>query len=1051
MQYVSAYCDTARRRIMFAFVGCHIMAAPQLVAEPLLLVDFNNSEQSAQTPYPGWKQLLYHPHYMEFVTPGNNPEMAGLAESSATPPNSYVSTYAGIKGDSPIEFRRGDKVIATFYNSTEQRLRLQARISFKDQDAPNADFDTYSDWDNSWHTMYAENENHDDWVNAGDTGQLVFNITDANSVSAPNARPTEGNHSVVNISMDRRYNAWPGAFVLTQIELSRQADQTPPSPPTGLQAQMTALTDSDAGNTAVKLSWLPSVDSALPGQDSGINRYAIYRNQQFYAVVEKDWINHHQRQGEKIQYIDAAVVSGETYEYQVSAIDGAVTGHYRVPHSDRQFGNESDKATTSISVPEFSSEQLILAHSDIKYIGAFRLPTDYEGQTSAWNFASSGLAYYPDGNPAGTEDELSGSLYGVGHPHAPQLSEVSIPKPIISDNPADLRRARRLQDFSNNIWPAVYEGNWQPAGGGDPVIGITYHQERGIEGLFYSIYNSYAMGESKAHGYVPLDLSGAIGAWYLGGTLEDANHLAPPLTDRYLFTLPENWASAHTYGRTLAVGQGYQSGEGIPSYGPTVFAISPTEKTGQLPDDNEVIDATTLLRYGTDGSAPDRWLLNWSLTMGYSGAAFLSAGDKSAMVFAVSRPLGDTWYGGEDGTVTFTSDLDLPMTRASSEQIRGPMATEREVSLYLYNPADLAAVANGDMQPWQPQPYQILDVKKDLMAGLADREPNVGAISFDADNGFLYMIQSNADFSAGSRGYERRSLVYVWKVGDVDSYQVEMGSGLGQQQDDDTAPPPPTNNEHFAGFLLTGSNCHLDVDGNGTVDSETDGYLLYRLLDNWDDTALVADRIASDASRTSAQQLRNWYQETFQNEACHLDIDGDGIAYAQTDGFIAYRYMAGLRGEQLTNGVTAASAVRSSPDDIVAWMQRMYGSPIRLCHLDVDGDGFMRSETDGYLLYRYIDDYAPQDIIAGRIGDNATRTDASAVMAFLQDSYQQGTVCHLDVDGDGIVYAGTDGNLLYRFLQGKVGDELTNGVVSAQAQRTTAQQIRTWLLSSFVE
>ena len=342
-------------------------------------------------------------------------------------------------------------------------------------------------------------------------------------------------------------------------------------------------------------------------------------------------------------------------------------------------------------------------------------------------------------------------------------------------------------------------------------------------------------------------------------------------------------------------------------------------------------------------------------------------------------------------------------------------------------------------------------MKKDLMAGLADREPNVGGISFDADNGFFYMIQSNADFSAGSRGYERRSLVYVWKVGDVDSYQVEMGSGLGEQQDDDTAPPPPINNEDFAGFLLTGSNCHFDVDGNGTVDSETDGYLLYRLLDNWDDTALVADRIASDASRTSAQQLRTWYQETFQNEACHLDIDGDGIAYAQTDGFIAYRYMAGLRGAQLTNGVTAASAVRSSPDEIVAWMQRMYGSPIRQCHLDVDGDGFMRSETDGYLLYRYIDDCAPQDIIAGRIGDNATRTDAIAVMAFLQDSYQQGTVCHLDVDGDGIVYAGTDGNLLYRFLQGKVGDELTNGVVSAQAQRTTAQQIRTWLLSSFVE
>ncbi|XOV81017.1 MAG: hypothetical protein ACFHVJ_08705 [Aestuariibacter sp.] len=1012
-----------------------------------LLVDFNQSPETAVMPYPDWNELIYHPQLMEFVIPNEDPDTAGIAESQLTAADNYVSTFAGIKGQVPIAFKKGDKVIATFYNRSDQTLRLQARISFTDDDAPDADYDMYSDWQRPWYTMYAENAGHNDFVGPGQFGQLVFNITDEQSVSAPNALPVEGAHSIVNISMDPRYNAWHGAFVLTRIEISDEADLTPPEKPKGLQAEMTSLTNSDAGATAVKLSWLPATDSGLPGQNSGVNRYAVYRNNEFYAVVEKDWVNFHESNTGRIEYIDAAVISGTEYQYQISAIDGAVTGHYRVPHSNRHFGNESEKAVVDIRVPELNSEQLLLPEKDIRYIGAFRLPRDYDGQNSSWNFASSGLAFYPGGNPERNSDELPGSLYGTGHPHAPQLAEVSIPKPVISNNPHDLRRARRLQDFSESIWPEVYTGGWKPAGGGDPVIGLTWHEEADTSGLFYSIYNSYAMGESKAHGYVSLDLSSATGAWYIGGKENHEGHLAPPLTDRYLFSLPEIWAGTNADNRRLAVGQGYQSGEGIPSYGPTVFAVSPTEKTGELPANNDVMDATTLLRYGTDGSYPDRWLLNWSLTMGFSGAAWLTDGQKSAVVFAVSRPLGDTWYGGEDGTVTFTSDLDLPVTRASREQIRGPMATQREVSLYLYNPADLAAVANDQVQPWEPQPYRIIDVKKHLMAGLSDREPNVGAIAFDADNGFLYMIQSNADTSDGIQGYQRRSMVYVWKVGDVDGYPVEYGSGDGDQQDE--APVP--ENDGFPGFLLTGSRCHFDVDGNGMIDAETDGYLLYRLMADWDDQSLVADRIAVDATRSTAMALRDWYLQTFFTEQCHLDIDGDGLAFSDTDGFIAYRYMQGLRDWRLTNGVVSANATRTTPEEIVSWLQSMSGAPQRQCHLDIDGDGLMLSETDGYLLYRYIDEYAPQDIIDGRIGDNATRRDAQSVVSFLDSSFQQGTSCHLDVDGDGVVFAGTDGNLLYRFLQGKVGEALTNGATSAAATRTEPDSVRQWMLDTYVE
>ena len=124
----------------------------------------------------------------------------------------------------------------------------------------------------------------------------------------------------------------------------------------------------------------------------------------------------------------------------------------------------------------------------------------------------------------------------------------------------------------------------------------------------------------------------------------------------------------------------------------------------------------------------------------------------------------------------------------------------------------------------------IWDFKKDLIAGIADREPNVGAISFDAQNGFLYMIQASADTTDGTQGYNLRSLVYVWKVGDIDNYPIEYGAGENDSgenppaEDPVTVPPTPAPTQ--PGFPVIGSTCHLDIDGNGTVDSETDGYLL---------------------------------------------------------------------------------------------------------------------------------------------------------------------------------------------------------------------------------
>ena len=72
---------------------------------------------------------------------------------------------------------------------------------------------------------------------------------------------------------------------------------------------------------------------------------------------------------------------------------------------------------------------------DMEYMGAFRLP-DSPGMPDnvgwGWSNWSSGLTYFPGGDPEGSEDGYPGSLFGVGHDHTQFVSEVSIPVPVIS-------------------------------------------------------------------------------------------------------------------------------------------------------------------------------------------------------------------------------------------------------------------------------------------------------------------------------------------------------------------------------------------------------------------------------------------------------------------------------------------------------------------------------------------------------------------------------------------------------------------------------------------
>lgn len=151
----------------------------------------------------------------------------------------------------------------------------------------------------------------------------------------------------------------------------------------------------------------------------------------------------------------------------------------------------------------------------------------------------------------------------------------------------------------------------------------------------------------------------------------------------------------------------------------------------------------------------------------WSGGAWLTAGNKSAVIFAGTKATGDCWYGFANGVewpTNGTEDPDAyPDVPPWPYDQRGWWSEGIEAQIIFYDPADLAAVAHGDMESYEPQPYTSLNIDEYLFDPGFDLERGkrylVGAVSFDRARGLLYVFERMADEN-------EKSLVHVWKVGD---------------------------------------------------------------------------------------------------------------------------------------------------------------------------------------------------------------------------------------------------------------------------------------------
>ena len=109
---------------------------------------------------------------------------------------------------------------------------------------------------------------------------------------------------------------------------------------------------------------------------------------------------------------------------------------------------------------------------------------------------------------------------------------------------------------------------------------------------------------------------------------------------------------------------------------------------------------------------------------------------------------------------------------------------------------------------------------------------------------------------------------------------------------------------------------------------------------------------------------------------------------------------------------------------------------------DIDGNGQVAALSDGLLVLRYLFGFREGALIAGAIGNSASRTTATEIEAYIQQGVTNGD---LDIDGNNEVTALTDGLLLLRYQFGFRGDSLIQGAIGNNAVRDTAETIESFL------
>ena len=108
-----------------------------------------------------------------------------------------------------------------------------------------------------------------------------------------------------------------------------------------------------------------------------------------------------------------------------------------------------------------------------------------------------------------------------------------------------------------------------------------------------------------------------------------------------------------------------------------------------------------------------------------------------------------------------------------------------------------------------------------------------------------------------------------------------------------------------------------------------------------------------------------------------LDIDGDGEANALSDGLMVIRRFFGFTGESLISGAVSDEATYKTAETIAERIDAFSDG------FDVDADGQVEALSDGLMIIRRLFGFSGESLVAGALSASAERTDPDEIAAFI--------------------------------------------------------------------
>jgi hypothetical protein len=428
----------------------------------------------------------------------------------------------------------------------------------------------------------------------------------------------------------------------------------------------------------------------------------------------------------------------------------------------------------------------LLQPADFQYLGAFRLP-DYGSRPLTFEYGGNAMTYNPNGDS--TPDGFIGSLFISGHERMPygelptgnQVAETTIPVPVNSKDLGALNYAGFIQNFSDVTSGlfATYDEI--------PRMGMEYfnHSATGakIHLCFGQHFHMLPEDQAPTHAWVDTNLSSPDirGAWHIGNQVLYS-------VNEYIFAIPFCWADAYAAGKPLATGRS-RSG-GLSGMGPALFAYKSWDSGGNPPAGGTMLSETVLLLYENSTNTPniERCLNNYQAPDEWHGGAWITTSTgKTAVLFAGTKSNGiKYWYGyinaegssfpcvdPEQATEPWVCRLadGTPCPESDRGECghaseKGWWSTKFDAQIILYSPDDLAKVASGQMQSYEPQPYAAIDLDDFLYLpespeileyGDGDqRRYRISDVAYDRTNDLLFVLENMADGT--------KPVVHVWRA-----------------------------------------------------------------------------------------------------------------------------------------------------------------------------------------------------------------------------------------------------------------------------------------------